>query len=88
MESSTSQNTTHPAFYKKKFVVSGVFDAFSREEIIIEIERLGGIYVTSISTKTDFLLAGRGIGPKKEIKAKSLKIPILSENDFNKLRKS
>ena len=74
--------------HKKKFVVSGVFDAFSREEIIIEIERLGGIYVTSISTKTDFLLAGRGIGPKKEIKAKSLKIPILSENDFNKLRKS
>ena len=88
MESSKSQNTTHPVFYKKKFVVSGVFDAFSREEIISEIESLGGISVTSISTKTDFLLAGRGVGPKKEIKAKSLEIPILSENDFNKLRKS
>ena len=37
--------------------------------------------------KQTYLLAGRGVGPKKEIKAKSLKIPILSENDFNKLRK-
>ena len=41
----------------------------------------------AISKKTDFLLAGRGVGPKKEKKAKSLKIQILSENDFNILRK-
>ena len=88
MESTDSQNIFHPAFYKKKFVISGVFDHFSREEIKNEIERLGGISVTSISTKTDYLLAGRGVGPSKEKKANSLSVQILSENDFNTLRKS
>ena len=88
MESSKSKNIIHPAFYKKRFVVSGVFDAFSREEIKSEIESLGGISVTSVSSKTDYLLAGKGIGPTKEMKAKSLNIQILSENDFDTLRKS
>ena len=37
MESSKRKNIIHPAFYKKRFVVSGVFDAFSREEIKSEI---------------------------------------------------
>ena len=88
MESSKRKNIIHPAFYKKRFVVSGVFDAFSREEIKSEIESLGGISVTSVSSKTDYLLAGKGIGPTKEMKAKSLNIQILSENDFDTLRKS
>ena len=81
-------NYIHPAFYNKRFVISGVFDAFSREEIKNEIEKLGGILVTSISSKTDYLVAGKGIGPSKEIKAKNQNIPILSEKDFNSLKSS
>ena len=81
-------NYIHPAFYNKRFVISGVFDAFSREEIKNEIQKLGGILVTSISSKTDYLVAGKSIGPSKEIKAKNQNIPILSEKDFNSLKSS
>jgi len=88
MKSLNNPNYNHPAFYNKRFVISGVFDAFSREEIKNEIEKLGGILVTSISSKTDYLVAGKGIGPSKEIKAKNQKIPILSEKDFNILKSS
>ena len=88
MKSLNNPNYNHPAFYNKRFVISGVFDAFSREEIKNEIEKLGGILVTSISSKTDYLVAGKGIGPSKEIKAKNQNIPILSEKDFNSLKSS
>ena len=88
MKTSNNPNYNHLAFYNKRFVISGIFDAYSREEIKNEIEKLGGILVTSISSKTDYLLAGRGIGPSKEIKAKSQNIPILSEKDFNSLKSS
>ncbi|MEC7415494.1 MAG: helix-hairpin-helix domain-containing protein, partial [Bacteroidota bacterium] len=88
MKTLNNHNYNHPEFYNKRFVISGIFDAFSREEIKNEIEKLGGILVTSISSKTDFLVAGKGIGPSKEIKAKSQNIPILSEKDFNNLKSS
>ena len=88
MKSLNNPNYNHPAFHNKRFVISGVFDAFSREEIKNEIEKLGGILVTSISSKTDYLIAGNGIGPSKEIKAKNQNIPILSEKDFNSLKSS
>ena len=88
MKTLNNHNYNHPEFYNKRFVISGIFDAFSREEIKNEIEKLGGILVTSISSKTDYLVAGKGIGPSKEIKAKSQNIPILSEKDFNSLKSS
>ena len=66
----------------KSFVVSGVFDKFSRNEIKTLIEQNGGRNVGSISAKTDFVLAGDNMGPAKLKKAESLGIQILSEEEF------
>lgn len=69
----------------KSFVVSGVFTSFSRDELKVLIEDNGGKNVSSISKKTDFVLAGENMGPSKLQKATELNIPILSEDDFVKL---
>ena len=69
----------------KKFVVSGVFSSYGRDEIKALIEQHGGINVSSISAKTDFVLAGDNMGPAKLEKAKKLTIPIISEEDFKEL---
>jgi len=74
------------AFEGKRFVVSGVFEKYSREDIKSEIESLGGIIASSVSSKTDFLLAGEGMGPSKKAKAEALKITILSEQDYTSLK--
>ncbi len=69
-------------FEGKKFVISGVFENYSREEIKNEIENFGGILMSSVSSKTDYVIAGIGIGPSKKTKAKNLNIPILTEKDY------
>lgn len=66
----------------QSFVVSGVFEHFSRDEIKYLIERHGGKNLASISSKTDFVLAGDQMGPAKREKAVSLNIPIITETDF------
>lgn len=69
----------------KSFVVSGVFQYYSRDDIKHAIEENGGRVVSSISTKTDFLLAGSNMGPEKKKKAEELGIPIISEDDFKSM---
>ena len=69
----------------KTFVVSGVFTAFSRDEIKEVIESNGGKNVSSISSKTDFVVAGENMGPAKLKKASDLGITILSEDAFIQL---
>lgn len=66
----------------KSFIISGVFAHFSREEIKEAIIRFGGRNVSSISIKTDYLIAGDKMGPSKKEKAIELGIPILTETDF------
>jgi DNA ligase (NAD+) len=66
----------------KTFVVSGVFELFSRDDLKKAIEDNGGKVGSSISTKTDFVIAGENMGPTKLEKANQLKIAIISENDF------
>ena len=66
----------------KTFVVSGVFTHYSRDGIKAAIEAHGGKNVSSISSKTDFVLAGDNMGPEKRKKAEALGIPIISEADF------
>ena len=65
-----------------RFVVSGVFDSVSRNELKDLIDSNGGKVVSSISAKTSFLLAGSNMGPSKRSKANSLKVPIISEQEF------
>lgn len=66
----------------KTFVVSGVFTQFSRDELKNAIEDNGGKVGSSISSKTDYVVAGDNMGPAKLEKANKLNIPILSETDF------
>jgi DNA ligase (NAD+) len=65
----------------KTLVVTGSLSKYSRDEIERLIERLGGRASSSISKKTDFLVAGDAAGSKLE-KAKSLGVPILTEDEF------
>lgn len=69
----------------KSFVVSGVFSNFSREQIKTLIEKNGGKNISSLSAKTDYLLAGEKMGPEKKKKAETLGINIISEDEFLKM---
>jgi len=64
------------------FVVSGVFESVSRNELKKLIEDNGGKVSSSISAKTTFLVAGDKMGPSKRTKAETLNIFIISEKDF------
>ncbi|MDP2175325.1 MAG: NAD-dependent DNA ligase LigA [Bacteroidota bacterium] len=66
----------------KTIVISGVFHQFSRDEIKHLVEIHGGKNASSISSKTDFVVAGDNMGPAKLEKAVNLKITILNEEEF------
>ncbi|HEU4791927.1 MAG TPA: NAD-dependent DNA ligase LigA [Flavobacterium sp.] len=69
-------------FLGKIFVVSGVFSTFSRDELKKAIEDNGGKVGSSISAKTDFVVAGDNMGPAKLEKANKLNVAIISEDQF------
>ena len=64
------------------FVVSGVFYQMSRNELKKAIEDNGGKVSSSISKKTNFIIAGDNMGPSKLTKAQDLGVTIISEQDF------
>ena len=64
------------------FVVSGVFTKVSRDELKKLIEDNGGKVSSSISSKTNYVVAGDNMGPSKKTKAESLDVAIISEDDF------
>ena len=61
------------------FVITGVFENHSREELKSLIEKNGGKISSSISSKTNYLLAGKNIGPSKLNKANELGVPVINE---------
>ncbi|HNU59478.1 MAG TPA: helix-hairpin-helix domain-containing protein, partial [Aquaticitalea sp.] len=71
----------------KVFVVSGVFESLSRDELKKLIEENGGKVSGSISSKTNFIVAGENMGPSKKEKADLLGVPIIDENKFKELIK-
>lgn len=66
----------------KTIVVSGVFTQVSRDELKQMIEDHGGKNGSSISSKTDYVVAGDKMGPSKLEKANQLGITILTEDEF------
>lgn len=64
------------------FVVSGVFAKFSRDELKKAIEDNGGKVGSSISSKTNYVVAGDNMGPAKLEKAQKLGVKIISEDEF------
>ncbi len=59
------------------FVISGTFEKHSRDELQSMIEENGGKNLSSVSSKTNFIIAGEGMGPSKKDKAVKLGIPII-----------
>ena len=78
------QQAKSEALKDKSIVVSGVF-SIPRDDIKKMIEEHGGKNVSSISSKTDYVLAGEKMGPEKLKKAEKLRVPIISEEEFYEL---
>jgi DNA ligase (NAD+) len=70
----------------KSFVVTGTLNGYTRKEIEEKIKNLGGKVSSSVSSKTDFLIAGESPGSKLE-KAKRLGTTVLNKNKFEELIK-
>ena len=68
------------------FVVTGTLAHYSRQEIKEVIENLGGKVTDSVSKKTSYVLVGENPGSKAE-KAKTLAIPVIDEQEFERLLK-
>ena len=64
------------------FVISGVFEEIERDDLKKLIEINGGKVVSSVSSNTDYLIAGENMGPAKRQKANELNVPIISFKEF------
>src|SRR5262249_36337195 len=71
-------------FAGKTFVLTGTLPSMTREEAAAKIEARGGKVSSSVSKKTDFVLAGAEAGSKLE-KAQKLGVRIIDEADFLKM---
>ena len=66
----------------KVFVVSGIFITVTRNQLKLLIEKNGGRVVSSISKRTNYVVAGDKMGPSKRVVAENLGITIISEDEF------
>jgi DNA ligase (NAD+) len=66
----------------QSFIISGVFEKFSRDELKDIIEQNGGKILSSISAKLSYVVAGDNMGPAKLEKAQKLNIPIISDQEL------
>jgi DNA ligase (NAD+) len=83
-----ANDDSSPASDKLKgltFVVSGVFQHFSRDGIKASIESNGGKVSGSISKKTSYVLAGENMGPEKRKKAEELGVPVIDELHYQEM---
>jgi DNA ligase (NAD+) len=80
---SKKKRSGHP-FDGKVFVLTGTLEHYSRDEATKLIKERGGKVSSSVSQNTDYVLAGDDPGSKYD-KAKQLKVPILSEQQFRNM---
>ncbi len=69
----------------KKVVVSGVFSNFSREGIKESVKEQGGKIVSSVTSQTNYLIAGENMGPAKKEKAEKLGVKVIQEKEYLEL---
>ena len=68
----------------KTFVLTGTLDNYTRTDAKKEIEKRGGKVASSVSKKTDYVLAGADPGSKLD-KAEKLGVKVIDEDEFKKL---
>ena len=85
MEAKIEEGTDN-RFEGKVFVLTGTLEKYSRNEASDIIEKFGGKTSSSVSKKTDYVLAGEEAGSKLT-KAQELGVNIISENDFEEMIK-
>lgn len=83
--SNLTNKKTSSLLLNKSFVISGVFKNYSRDALKKFIETNGGTIVSSVSSKTNFLVAGDKMGPSKKIKATEFGAKIISEFELEKM---
>lgn len=71
-------------FTNKTFVLTGTLAGFTRDEVTEIIEKEGGRVSSSVSAKTNFVLAGEATGSKYD-KAKKLGVKIITEEEFREM---
>ena len=76
------EESTDNRFEGKTFVLTGTLESLTRKEAEDIIEKLGGKTSSSVSKKTDYVLAG-----SKLTKAQSLGVTIISEQEFKEMIK-
>jgi DNA ligase (NAD+) len=69
----------------KTFLISGTFNGFGREELKEIIEQHGGKVLSGVSSKLNFLVAGKEAGASKLDKAAKLNVAVIGESDFVKM---
>jgi DNA ligase (NAD+) len=85
-ETEASETKEDERFAGKTFVLTGTLEGFTRDEASKLIEQRGGRISSSVSKKTDYVVAGSEAGSKLT-KAESLGIPVLTESDFEEMLK-
>jgi len=76
-----SPKATAGPFASQTFVLTGTLRSMTREEATAKIEALGGKVSSSVSKKTDYVLAGEEAGSKLE-KAQKLGVQVIDEKEF------
>jgi DNA ligase (NAD+) len=78
------QQKTGTALSGKSFVFTGTLTTMTRDEAEALVVRLGGRAISSVSAKTDYVVAGDAAGSKLE-KARALGVRVISEQEFKNM---
>ncbi|MES2874375.1 MAG: NAD-dependent DNA ligase LigA [Bacteroidota bacterium] len=85
--SETAVELQSSKFEGMSFIISGVFENYSRDELKDIIEANGGKILSTISARLSYLVAGDNMGPSKLEKAVKLKIPMISDSQLIEMLK-
>jgi DNA ligase (NAD+) len=84
LASGASSSGAGEAFAGKQFVLTGRLETLTRDEARAAIEARGGRVTSTVSKKTDYVVAGEDAGSKLE-KAQALKLNVIDETQLKEL---